>query len=363
MPPFAPDRLRGARASYARAVSDDAGVRRRPAAPTIYDVARACGVAPSTVSRAFSRPGRVNADTARRIHEAAERLGYRTNPLARALPTGRTSLLAVVVSDVTNPFFFDILRGAEAVAVKAGYTLLVADVHESGEAERNAVDRTVPLVEGVALATARMSHSAIRVGARERPTVVLNRVLPDIPSIVTDNADGARQLVRHLVSLGHTSLTYVGGPEASWANGMRWRAVLETATDAGVRVRQAGAFPPTQAGGLAAAQVVAAEDATAAIAYNDLMAIGLMRGLTRLGLDVPGDRSVTGFDNIFGSDFCTPPLTTVAAPLRQLGALAAQTLLDALGTGTPSRPAPGAPTTPVVLPVQLIVRDSTSAPR
>ena len=120
--------------------SEDAG---RPR-PTIYDVAEACGVAPSTVSRALSRPGRVNAETAERIREVAASLGYRTNPLARALPTGRTSLLAVIVADVTNPFFFEILRGAEETATEAGYTLLVADAQESDEAERRALDRTLP---------------------------------------------------------------------------------------------------------------------------------------------------------------------------------------------------------------------------
>src|SRR5664279_5889324 len=95
--------------------------------PTIYDVAKATGVAASTVSRAFSRPGRVNADTAERIRLAAADLGYRTNPLARALPTGRTSMIAVMISDITNPFYFNIIRGAQAAAAEAGYTMLLAD--------------------------------------------------------------------------------------------------------------------------------------------------------------------------------------------------------------------------------------------
>src|SRR5690606_40295973 len=121
------------------------------------DVAQAAGVAPSTVSRAFSRPGRVNAQTAERIRQVASELGYRTNPLARGLPTGRTSLLGIVVADVTNPFFFEIIRGAEKTARDAGYTLLMVDAHESDEAERQALDRTLPLVEGMILATSRGS--------------------------------------------------------------------------------------------------------------------------------------------------------------------------------------------------------------
>jgi Bacterial regulatory proteins, lacI family len=106
--------------------------RRAVSAPTIYDVAREAGVAPSTVSRAFSRPGRVNAETAERVRAVAARLGYRTSPPARALSTGRSSMVALVIPDVTNPVYFDITRGAEDAAAEAGYTLLLADFRERG---------------------------------------------------------------------------------------------------------------------------------------------------------------------------------------------------------------------------------------
>ncbi|WP_182111268.1 MULTISPECIES: LacI family DNA-binding transcriptional regulator [unclassified Actinotalea] len=325
----------------------------RRATPTIYDVARACGVAPSTVSRTFSRPGRVNAETAERIRQTAAAMGYRTNPLARALPTGRTSLLALVVSDVTNPFFFDIIRGAQQEANAAGYTMLVADVDESSEAEREALDRTLPLVEGLVLATSRMSDSAIRVAAKQRPTVVLNRVMTDVPSVVTDNARGTRRAVEHLAGLGHTTLTYLAGPEASWADGMRWRSMREAAFELDLRVRRLGPFPPTLAGGAAATTALAEQPTTAVVAYNDLLAIGLMRGLAALGARVPQDVSVVGFDNIFGADFCSPPLTTVAAPLRNLGAYAVRSLLEQHDRRQLRD------VRPVLLPAQLLVRGST----
>ncbi len=339
------------------------GPDRRRSGPTIYDVAAACGVAPSTVSRAFSRPGRVNAETAERIRRVAAEMGYRTNPLARALPTGRTSLLSIVVADVTNPFFFEIIRGAEETATPAGYTLLVADVRESAEAEREALERTLPLVEGVVLATSRLSDSSIRVAAKQRPTVVLNRVMTDIPSVVTDNARGMRRAVEHLAELGHTTVVYLAGPEASWADGMRWRSMREAAYELEIRVRRLGPFAPTQAGGMAAAQVLAQNPPSAVIAYNDLLAIGLMRGLHALGGRVPQDVSVVGFDNIFGADFCTPPLTTVAAPLHHLGSHAVRTLLEILRTGgrRPYQPpARQQPLRPALLPAQLVVRGSTA---
>ncbi|MCL3859776.1 LacI family DNA-binding transcriptional regulator [Actinotalea sp. K2] len=327
---------------------------RRQASPTIYDVAKACGVAPSTVSRAFSRPGRVNAETADRIRRVAAEMGYRTNPLARALPTGKTSLLALLVADVTNPFFFEIIRGAQEAARVAGYTMLVADVEESAEAEKEVLDRVVPLVEGIILATSRLSDSSIRVTAKQRPTIVLNRVMTDIPSVVTDNARGMRRAVEHLAELGHTTITYVAGPEASWADGMRWRSLREAAFELELQTRRIGPFSPTLAGGLAAARTFDDRPTSAVITYNDLLAIGIMRGLTLMGARIPADVSVIGFDNIFGSDFCTPPLTTVAAPLRNLGAFAVKTLLAQL--------APNAPRglRPALLPAQLIVRESTA---
>jgi LacI family transcriptional regulator, repressor for deo operon, udp, cdd, tsx, nupC, and nupG len=324
--------------------------------PTIYDVAKAAGVAPSTVSRAFSRPGRVNSETAERIRQVAHEIGYRTNPLARGLPTGRTALLAFLVADVTNPFFFEIIRGAEKTASDAGYTLLVVDAQESDEAERQALARTLPLVEGVVLATSRLSDSSIRVVAKQRPTVVMNRVMTDVPSVVTDNALGMRRAVEHLAGLGHTSVAYVAGPEASWADGMRWRAFREATQEHGLRSRRVGPFAPTLAGGLSAAKTLVKHPATAAITYNDLVAIGAMRGLTRLGVDVPRDMSVVGFDNIFGSDFCTPPLTTVAAPLRHFGAFAVQRLLGQLRSSAPSAPS----TSPTLLPAKLVERGSTA---
>ncbi|HEY8719588.1 LacI family DNA-binding transcriptional regulator [Pengzhenrongella sp.] len=332
--------------------------------PTIYDVARAAGVAPSTVSRAFSRPGRVNADTAARVRQVAADLGYRTNPMARALPTGRTSMLAVIVADVTNPFFFEIVRGVESAAAEAGYVTLLVDTHESSSSERAAIDRAIPMVDAIVLASPRMSDNAIRMVAKQRPTVVLNRPMTDVPSVVSDQARGMRRAVEHLGELGHLALTYVAGPEASWADGMRWRSIREACYELDLRVHRIGPFAPTLAGGLAAADELAASPTTGVVTYNDLMAIGLMRGLLRAGARIPGDVSVIGFDNIFGSDFCSPPLTTVAAPLRALGTVATRMVLENLTAGTQgsvrARTVVRSPVLPALLPCQLLVRDSTA---
>ena len=199
-----------------------------------------------------------------------------------------------------------------------------------------------------------MPDSTIRTIAKQRPTVVLNRSFPEVPCFVTDNARGMRRAVEHLAELGHDRLTYLAGPESSWADGMRWRSTREACLELEVTVRRLGPYAPSVAGGVAAVADLRRSPSTAVVAYNDLVAIGLMRGLARLGVPVPDEVSVVGFDNIFGSDFCTPALTTVAVPLRDLGAAGVQ-LLRALLMG--AQPRTGRPT---VLPVQLIVRDSTA---
>jgi DNA-binding LacI/PurR family transcriptional regulator len=335
-------------------VTDDAGSA-EPARPaTIYDVARAVGVAPSTVSRAFARPGRVNAETAARIRRAAAELGYRANSLALALPTGRTSMIALAISDITNPFYNEIIRGAQIAATEAGYTILLADTQESSAVEREALDRAMAMVDGIVLATTRMSDSTIRVMAKQRPVIVLNRGVSDVPSVVTDNPRGMRRAVEHLAELGHQRITYVAGPEASWADGVRWRALREAAMELELQVRRIGPGAPTVAGGVKAAAEFVRQPTSAVIAYNDRMAITVMRELTAAGVLVPRDVSVVGFDNIFAAELFTPALTTVAAPLKAMGLTAVRNLLAIVGGARPRA------TEAISLPARLIVRESTA---
>jgi LacI family transcriptional regulator, repressor for deo operon, udp, cdd, tsx, nupC, and nupG len=335
------------------------GQRRRAqpsATPTIYDVARVAGVAPSTVSRAFSRPDRVNAETAARIRAVAADLGYRTNPLARALPTGQTSMIALASSDITNPYYFEIIRGAQAAAAERGYTTLLADAQESGTLEREGLERVIPTVEGIVLASTRMSDSAIRMVAKQRPLIAVNRDITDVPNVVADHAMSVRQAVDHLADLGHRQITYLSGPEAAWANGMRWRSLRLYAAERDVQVRRLGPYPPTAAGGMRAAEDFREARSTSVIAYNDLLAIGFMRRLAAFGARIPADVSVVGFDNIFVSALTSPELTTVAPPLRTLGSMAVHNLLALIG---------GASSTtvrPLALPTRLFVRESTGAP-
>jgi LacI family transcriptional regulator len=333
---------------------DETGPGRAPRSPTIDDVAKAAGVASSTVSRAFSRPGRVSFETSERIRRVAAEMGYRTNSLARALPTGHTSMIALAISDITNPFYNEIILGAQVAASEAGYTILLADTQESGVHERTALDRAVSMVEGIVLATTRMSDSAIRMTAKQRPVIVLNRAVTDVPCVVTDNPRGVRRAVEHLAELGHQRITYLAGPEASWAAGIRWRALRESAMELELQVRRIGPVPPTVAGGAQAAAEFAHHPTSAVIAYNDLVAIGAIRALTSMGARIPQDVSVIGFDNIFAAELVTPPLTTVAAPLGAMGRTAVSNLLAIVRGARPRAQAP------VTLPCRLIVRESTA---
>jgi DNA-binding LacI/PurR family transcriptional regulator len=323
--------------------------------PTIYDVAREAGVAASTVSRAYARPGRVNAETARAIFAAAERIGYRATRITGS-PGRPTRAVALTVSDITNPFYGEIVRGASEAAHQAGYALLLSDTSERGAVEREVVERTLDLVEGVVLASSRMSDSAIRMVAKQKPLVLLNRQIAETSCIVPDTPRGARRAVEHLGALGHTTITYVAGPAASWAEGVRWRALREATHELELRARRIDpAADPSLRTGFATAQRIAEEGATAVLAYNDVLAIGIIKGLKRLGLRVPGDVSVVGFDNVLLAEVVDPALTTVAAPMRQAGAVGVRNAL-ALASGASTSGET------LVLPTKLVVRES-SGPR
>lgn len=321
--------------------------------PTIKDVARESRVAPSTVSRAFLHPGRVNPATAERIFAVADQLGYRPNPMARALPSGRTFMLALLVPDVTNPFYFQIIRGAERRAAAAGYTTVLADTEESAEAEERHLGRLLPMVDGIVFATSRMPDRDLAEQVAGRELVLINREVDGLPSVVLDTAMGFGQAAEHLVSLGHRSLVYVAGPRSSWSDARRWRAVHAAGRRLGVPVSRVGPFAPTVAGGAAAADAAVLAEATAVLAYNDLLAVGVLRRLTDRGLRVPAEVSVVGCDNIFGSDLCQPALTTVDSPAEEAGRVAVDLLLGSLGAGGTSG------RRHVLLPTHLLIRGST----
>jgi len=325
---------------------------RRPA--TIRDVAALCGVTASTVSRALTTPGRVNYRTRARIEAAASELNYIPNAQAKALSSGRTRTVAVLVADITNPFYFDIIRGTQLQLKAAGYTQLLVDTEESEEVEVNTLEQMRRTADGVILTASRLSDAALVAASGRMPLVTINRDMAGVPSVILDTPTATNQALDHLISLGHSRIAYLGGPESSSSNMRRWAALSTAGRERDVDVVRLGPFAPRAYSGAAAADALVHSGATAGIAFNDLMAIGMLQRLHERGVQVPEDLSIVGCDDIFGADFCSPPLTTVTAPIEQAGRVAVTMLLSQIspGVGLLQR-------NQEVLPTYLTVRGST----
>lgn len=324
----------------------------RPA--TIHDVAALSGVAASTVSRALSTPGRVNFRTRARIEAAAAQLHYVPNAQAKALSLGQTRAVAVLVADITNPFYFDIIRGTQLQLKAAGYRQLLVDTEESTEVEVNTAEQLRQTADGLILTASRLSDEALTDMAAKMPIVTINRDVPGVPSVMLDTPTATNQALDHLISLGHTHISYLAGPDTSSSSRRRWEALSAAAEERQVTVVRLGPFAPRTHSGAAAADALVHSGATAGIAFNDLIAIGMLQRLRERGVRVPEDMSIVGCDDIFGADFCSPPLTTVTAPMERAGRDAVTMLLGQLNPGYGSTPRSHA-----VLPTHLTIRGST----
>ncbi|MEY4425372.1 MAG: hypothetical protein RJB56_999 [Actinomycetota bacterium] len=300
---------------------------RRNGAATIYDIAKLSGFNPSTVSRALTTPGRINAKTEAKIKAAAAELNYQVNPFARALPTGKTKMLALIIADITNPVFFNVVRGAEAKAAEMGYTLVIAESQESGANEAEALRRITPTVDGILLGTSRLRDEEIQELNKQKPVVLINRKVEGVTDVVPSNEKGIVEAVEHLAKLGHKHIAFLSGPRASWMNTDRWSRLMKNAVARGMTIVEIGPNEPTLEAGRLSLDRVRAAGVSAVFAYNDLMAIGLIREASANGFRIPEDLSVVGFDNIFGSDFTTPPVTTIELKLEKSGNEAVGALL------------------------------------
>lgn len=306
----------------------------RPA-PTIAEVAQAAGVSRATVSRVMNGRATVDEQLAVRVREAAERLHYRPSTVARSLSLGRTDTVAVVVPDLANPMFQQVLRGVSAAAAEDAYRVLVADTSESTSDERQVALDARLRCDALVLVSPRMPEAELRALLPEvGPAVVINRE-PDgrTPTLVIDYAAGIEDIVEHLVGLGHRHLLYLGGPPASASHAARLAALRAAAARrAEVRLSERAAGSSVDSGYAAAGDVLASR-ATAVVAYNDLVAFGLLARLNELGVAVPGDVSVTGFDDIELARFAIPSLTTVTVPQVDLGRAAWASLAALVGIG------------------------------
>lgn len=314
-------------------------------------------MAPSTVSRVFSRPGRISAVTEARIRTVAVELGYTPRSTGQKSRDKERRLLAIMVNDLSNPFYNQVVRGAQIASAHAGYELILADFHESSAREKSEHERLADVVDGIVIGSSRLNDQALRAIAARTPTVVTSRELRGVASLIPDNVGGVKAAMRLLHSFGHTTVTYVAGPEASWTDGARYRAICEYNAAAGYSVQRIGPFLSTFEDGMAAARQLVDRPPTAIIAHNDMMAIGVMHGLMSTGIRVPADVSIIGFDDVLSARLVTPKLTTIALPGLHLGLTAVRNVVSIIRGATPTA------TTPLVLPVQLKIRESTGAVR
>lgn len=300
-------------------------------ASTIEEVAAAAGVSRATVSRVMNGRTSVAPEIAARVHAAADRLQYRPSNIARSLSLGRTNTVALVVPDLGNPMFQQVLRGAMAAAAEAGYRVLVAETGETPTEEAEAALEARLRCDALILASPRMPEEELAaLLTRAAPLIVLNRPVTGAPTLAVDYAHGMAAIVDHLVDLGHRDLAYLAGPVIAASNRARLAGLAEAVRrHPFLRVRTIAAGTTIEDGYRVADEVLESR-ATGALAFNDLVAFGLLARLNETGVAVPGDISVTGFDGIELSRYATPSLTTASVSQFALGRRAWERLVKAI---------------------------------
>jgi DNA-binding LacI/PurR family transcriptional regulator len=300
---------------------------RKPRRVTILDVAARAGVHPATVSRAMSRPEKVAPATRRRVEDAVAKLGFVPNRAARGLITGRTGNIAVIVPDITNPYFASMVRAVERTARESDLQVLLADTSERAAEEVRAVRTLAHDVDGFVVLSPRRLHRELdALGAK--PAVFVNRPVKGHASVLLRSAPAVNDALLHLAALGHHRLVFMGGPAGSWAAGERRAAVRKVGPSAGLEVLNVHTAAPTFEAAAEAVAEVVASGVTAVIAFNDQMALGVVAGLGRLGIAVPGDVSVVGFDDVPMAAMVAPPLTTIGLPTQDAGVSAVGLLAE-----------------------------------
>lgn len=320
---------------------------------TLADVAREAGVSKATASRALMRPGMVAVPTLERVRAAAERLGFQANRAARALTTGRTGMIGLVVPTLANPFFAPLVLGAQRAAEETDSHLLIGVSEYSAERETALAERLSEQADGLVMVAPVGSDAAVRAQAARRPLVLIDRRVGRLPAVLLDTASGTAELVRHLLGLGHREIAYVSGPPGSWADDQRRTAMAERAAEHGGRLHTLGPLPPTYDAGVRAAGEVPAE-VTAVVAYNSYLALGVLHGLTSAGRRVPRDVSLAAADDLTALGATEPAVTALGVPVEEAGALAVSRLLE-VRSGVRR-------TVTTRLPTEVLARSSTAPP-
>ncbi len=330
---------------------------------SIKDIAHLAGVSHSTVSRALRGSPLVNAETAARIRKIAEEAGYRTSAAARSLVRGRTDTIGVAVTNIADPFVAGVVSGIEDAAEERGYSVFLANSNAEPEREVRVVRAFEERrVDGIIVTSSRVG--ALYVPLLERmcvPVVLLNNQHPGefAHSVMIDNVQASLEVARHLVGLGHRRIAYLGDRFGYQSDTERLAGYRQALEEAGIELAPElvvhGNGKP-EGGEEAMARLLELDvRPTAVFCYNDMSALGAMRQVRAQGLRIPDDLSVAGFDDLYISQYLEPPLTTVRQPMREMGRMAMETLLN-IFSGSDSN-------VDLRVPGELIVRGSTARPK
>jgi LacI family transcriptional regulator len=318
---------------------------------TISQVAKQAGVSTATVSRVLSGSAVVNQEMADRVRKAVDELGYQPNGAARGLASGSHQTIALVVPDLGNQYFNDVIKVVNSLARRDGQRIVVADSEGDPATEMDIVNGLSAQVDGIILLSSRLSIANLKILAgRKLPVVLVNRVEfgVDLPVVAADNFSAVLELCAHLTALGHRRVAYLAGSPLAWQNRERWRAMSQ-ASVLGIDAFMVQADATIDAG-YAACDDALRMNPTALVCFNDLAAVGALSRLHELGMSVPDEISVTGFDDTDLSRFVRPSLTTMTSPKGALGEQAWKLLREN---------AESTPEEPVMITTKLVIRAST----
>jgi LacI family transcriptional regulator len=339
-------------------------VNTRSADVTIKDVASLAGVSPMTVSRVINGSDRVSPDTQRRVERAISELGYIPSRLARGLSARKTGTLAVIVPDVSNPFFTLIVRAAEDVARRSTYRVILCDTRADLAVERDVIEELIAhRVEGIVIAPVsdRSKPHLARLARFGVPFVLIDRTVAGIEcdAVVGESLGGAQRLVEHLIGLGHRRIGLIVETDGVSTARQRRRGYEAALTAAGIALEPAlvEVQAPDPDGGFAGMSRLLASDEppSAVFAVNNLVALGAIEAVREAGLEVPDDVALVCFDDIEFASRLYPFLTAMEQPAETFGTLGTQLLLERIQGRGPARDHV------VVLPGQLTVRRSCGA--
>ena len=330
----------------------------------IKDVAHEAGVSTATVSHVINDTKYVTDETRQKVQDAIQKLNFYPNAHARTLASGRSNIIGLLVSDISNPFFPELVKSIEAAAFEHGYNLMLFNTNYDAKRAADYVRRLIELkVAGVALMTAELEPALIDELANKQVRTVFNDigiVGENMSNIVLDYSAGIEEAVRHLVSLGHEKIAHIAGSSRIRSGVIRREAFVDAMKRYLPNEKKLliveGDFR-IESGRMAATEILESKKLpTAVVVANDMMALGAMQEFKAAGLKIPQDISIVGFDDIAFASLSEPPLTTICSPRVEIGRRAIEALITTIKT-------PNQQGVEIRIPTYLITRKSTAPPR